>query len=203
MLLFIITIIYKMQELMTKFGLNADLMKSLLDVTDNYIAGSSALYAYQKSINMDPEWMPNDIDIWVRILSDNLEAHKILYKNILNTQGYKLDVKVKSSNYVYVGYDTIRLSKIIEITSFVKEDKKIQVIFHIFEKVEDNLKDFDLSICSIAWSPRFKFYATLKILEDIRNMTGFVQVDEIDSRTEQRINKYKARGFKIFKIVEL
>jgi hypothetical protein len=192
-----------MQHLFTQFGLNADLIKSLLDVTDNYIAGSSALYAYQKSINVNPEWMPNDIDIWVRVSSDNLESYKILYKNVLNTQGYKLDVKVKSSNYIYNSYDTIRLNKIKEIASFVKDNRKIQVIFHMFEKVEDNLRDFDLSICSIAWSPKFGFYAGLNILEDIRNMKGFIQVDEIDSRTEQRIEKYKGRGFKIFKKVEL
>lgn len=192
-----------MEQLFTQFQLNANLMKSLLDVTNNYIAGSSALYAYQKSINMNPVWMPNDIDIWVRVSSKNLESYKTLYKNILNTQGYKLDIKVKSSNYVYIGYDTIRLSKITDISSYVKDNKKIQVIFHTFEKVEDNLRDFDLSICSIAWSPKFEFYAGLNILENIKNMKCLVQVDEIDSRTEKRIEKYKGRGFKIFHMVAL
>jgi len=201
-----------MDILFKQFKINKDVISSILYITDGYIAGSSVLYAYLTNIGLNPEWKPNDIDIWVKVKNNSTKSYVILFETLLKTQGYervsKREEDYNKENEGDYSYkmDSSRFKEIKEVLTFINKenDKKIQVILHKYDTVIDNLKSFDLSICALAWNPEINIITIYENnLKNIELKKGFLQLENIDSRIKRRIEKYKLRGFKIYRVTTI
>lgn len=207
-----------MDTLFNQFKLDKNIITSLLDVTNGYIAGSATLYSYMINQGETLNWRPSDLDIWIKLEDGkDIESYKTLIEYILKRQNYESVTKSEDeymnkdiseyieekTNYYICENNKKRLKEIIKVLTFIQSDngKKIQIIFHKYKSLEDNLKAFDISLCAIAWNPKFNFKTNNdNYLEEIKDKKGYILPENIDHRTEKRIEKYKKRGFRIYKI---
>jgi hypothetical protein len=188
-----------MNRLFKIFELDYNIMSNL--IKDDFISGSSCIFAYLISIGKNPKWEPNDIDIYVKISS--LKEYKklnIIYNNQLNILKYfneetndKIDNNEIEDKY-------IRTNNIYKINTYTNGIKKIQVIF-TFYNIEEIIESFDLSICEILWNPLINFKAKECIFENISNLEALVRNKNIifPEIFNERIKKYEERGFKIIR----
>jgi hypothetical protein len=203
-----------MEHVLAEFGL--DLRKTQVAVarTGAMIAGSAVTAALTKM------FMPNDIDIWVRLEADERLApikdgvrildHEQRAHNsatnclrlstldaLLTESGYKVDSTVSTDHY----YRGMTASLIHDVTNYIKDGKRVQLISTKLP-LSKMLDDFDLSICCCWWQGDDIFCRyPLSLLRREMWLCGdhVADLDMIKPSRKahrfRRIQKYIERGF--------
>lgn len=208
------------------FEVDFDAFSTLLKIMNGYIAGSSVVYDYISSIEV-ASWQPNDMDVWIplpeitrenidferdfkldmvgrgefpsyyssiqtriRIVKDFLKFHEWRETRCSNIKDYKDFHYVNPNIYKIYTFESLN----------PKLTKKIQIIFTTGCEPIQNLNTFDLSGCRMAWSPSVGYDLTPNyVLEDIKQKRMFVDDKYYTDRTEGRVDKYRERGFKVYR----
>lgn len=87
------------------------------------------------------------------------------------------------------------------ILYFSKDDKKVQIILTSDITRDELLENFDMSVCGIAWDPETGYATSLpQALYDAKHKrTDYKRsLEHVTERTNERIKKYRERGFKIY-----
>lgn len=173
------------------------------------------------------DWTPGDLDVWIPIpgLSTELihEERDSKYLGIIESpartpasktiariaelfmedHGWKRDYSVLRNNTA--DYLAFRESSpyIFRVFPFIKNKRKIQVIFTADVSPAAILDTFDLSGCKVAWSPTLGFDVTpADVREQLKRDDGRVlylapTAASLPSRTLNRIRKYQERYFTV------
>ena len=203
------------------FDLNFDAFSTFLKIMNGYIAGSFALYDYMMNSELQ-NWQPNDIDIWIPLPEvtkeiveferefrvDMYEKGEIpSYMSSVTTRIQIVKDFLKYQKCVEIPNPHVRDYKVIQymnpniykIYNFMFKKKKIQVIFTANCEPMDILNTFDISGCRVVWCPSKGYNLTpAYVMEDLKQKRMFVENKCYTDRTQDRIHKYKQRGFKLY-----
>jgi hypothetical protein len=193
-----------MEQLLTLYGISFPHFQEAMIRTESTIAGSAALYVYLKSKGIDPEYEPNDIDIWVEDRSYTaLQCGKYVHRpNISLIQQVLFDSgfsTYKKSNMPVEQDDShddysTELAGIKMIHYLQNKDKKEVQIIHTKQMkfVEYMSQAFDLSVCATWWDPKENEVYTLQPYFTERKIMYFLNPTK---ESEKRTTKYRNRGF--------
>ena len=187
-----------METFLKSYGIDFPSFHSLMLNSNAIVAGSSALALYMKQHGKNPEYVPNDMDIWVQ------ETHSIvkigehyvqytnerLFTNFLISQNYELTQVSNTELY--------SIPHIQRILHFQNDTNHIvQIILVRDPNLLAYIVDyFDLSICITWWNAQLNTFESKYpplTLENIMFYNCFPSDD--CSRFYKRIEKYKGRGF--------
>ena len=183
-----------MQAFITSYGFDFSLFQASIVQTKALIAGSSALALYLKENDVNPDFEPNGIDIFVT------KENSIALLEFIHSNGYDPIFQEKS-----IPYST--LNQIDLVVTFVKNDKIIQVIVlvNIANVLDYIICHFDLSVCATWWNAEENTLKTLcsdTLSKDMHLINTTLQYQQLDGSLNltyrERINKYTARGFDMF-----
>lgn len=188
---------------------------------NGYIAGSSVVYDYMMN-NELLTWQPNDMDIWIPL--PEISSENVLFEREFRQEMYykgQLPTYMSSvMTRIQIVKDFLKSQKCVEISphskdykvfhdmnsniyriyNFMIHKKKIQVIFTANCEPMDILNTFDLSGCRVTWCPSKGYDLTpAYVMEDLKQKRMFVEDKYYTDRTEERIHKYKQRGFKVYR----
>jgi hypothetical protein len=195
------------------FSLNSDILKNYANnfLPNNYpvfLAGSFVLNHYiRNDLNIQPEWEPGDMDLWVSIpnliLNDDYNIKKYNKESITDlinlTNEYFINCGFINYNppfikrFEYNNLKSISYKYLINVLYFEKDNQKLQIIFiSKINNIQTFINTFDISVCSIAWDIRQQNYIVDNIVrQGIEKNIMWKQTHG----TLQRFFKYKKRGF--------
>lgn len=197
---------------MEAFFENDTAISAYIKMYNGFIAGSACLAQLTNA-----SWKPNDIDIWIPIPNMTIDMVKDIKD--MNYDKIKFNNRdiIKSSTksfFEYLNYKYIHQSDdafpdymknrsmeyVLHIMQFTKDDITVQVILTADVPMKTILSSFDISVCKIAWIPsHIGFYVDPTADADIEsNRALFVNNHYDDARKQERIDKYKSRGFDIY-----
>lgn len=195
-----------MEQLLTSYGISFSYLQEAMIRTESMIAGSAALYVYLKNKGVDPEYEPNDIDIWIEdrfytALNQGKYVHRpnislilqVLFDSGFST--YKTSKTPVNQDDPHDDYST-ELNGIKTIYYLQNKDKKEVQIIHTKQMkfVEYMSKAFDLSVCATWWDPKENEVYTLQPYFTERKIMYHLNPERA---SEKRTAKYTARGFMI------
>lgn len=202
----------KMQQLISSYDINFSEFRIALHQTGGIVAGSAALSAYLNQEGIDPGFKPNDLDIFIPGIKQNvIDA----MGNIIPNQYYikSLDTMTKFlAPYGYIKnnkFNTIRsesyyntIQGIQNVTGFTNSNnKEIQVIIiNSYNIIDHIFKNFDLSVCVSWYCNITNSFKTLNPeLTKRKEMFSLrLETDEkLITKAAIRTEKYIARGFKL------
>lgn len=176
--------------------------QELVNATNSLVAGSAALALYLQQHGVDPGFTPGDMDIWAEDTQELVAArgayqqhgNLYLFSNFLIQNGFNVTMKCDPRETDYEN-----LHRITHILSFVNRDgKTIQLILlqekNLFHYIQDN---FDLTPCMTWWNSDNNTFETTLESETLRKDMCFYPTRDITEREVERIEKYKARGFRL------
>jgi hypothetical protein len=176
--------------------------QELVNATNSLVAGSAALALYLQQHGVDPGFTPGDMDIWAEDTQELVGAagayqqhgNLYLFSNFLIQNGFNVTMKCDPRETDYEN-----LHSITHILSFVnREGKTIQLILlqqkNLFHYIQDN---FDLTPCMTWWNSDNNTFETTLERETLRKDMCFYPTRDITEREMERIEKYKARGFRL------
>lgn len=178
-----------MDVLLRDTGLNKDNFGALLTIIGGYVTGSAALYHYMTDeLKMDLDWTPGDIDVFIPSGTKSPTFYQFAILRFMTKYNFNLVVNddAHKKKYNNIGYCEI----------YKYQDLKIQFIYCKSASIKEIISKFDLSICKIYLDSDLQSCDLDPLIrDDIMNMRATTSnTDKID-----RINKYKNRGFKIYK----
>jgi hypothetical protein len=203
-----------MESLITSYGINFQAFQLTAISLDCLVAGSSALAGYLKQEGIEPGYTPNDLDIFVPGVLENVRdasgrrvAGQYVIKSLktmkdfLAVYGFTENDKFGTIDAPTDGYYS-SLTKIQKVTSFTNKDsQEIQVIvIDNYNLIDHISKDFDLSPCITWWDAHNNIFKTMDPDSTKRKEMYFVCVadtEEIHEKNKMRTEKYAARGFKL------
>lgn len=203
-----------MQQLISSYDINFSEFRIALHQIGGIVAGSAALSAYLNQEGIEPGFKPNDLDIFIPGIKQNVIDDM---GNIIPNQYYikSLDAMAKFlAPYGYIKnnkfntvdnepyYNTIQ--GIQNVTSFTnKKNKEIQlIIINSYNLIDHIFKDFDLSVCVSWYCNITNSFKTLnpKLTKRKEMYSLCLETDEkLIAKAVLRVEKYKARGFKLIK----
>ncbi len=171
-----------MEELIADFSLDYERFVNILDNDGILLAGSAGLWGYMKKHQIDTNFVPNDIDIWI---SQNAKTQFTNLIEFLKESGYK---ETHDSNKYYKGFCLKHLLKFVN-----EQGKQIQVITVKSEDLKQYISyEFDINICMSFWDNNSQQFASVWP-EDIKERSFFIVNHK--PQTPARITKYIERGF--------
>lgn len=193
-----------MESFLQSYQLPFEGFRTLFTKQNALVAGSAALALYLQQEGIDPGFEPNDLDIWVEDTHDtwftsgrvNQLANSTLFTLFLVKHGYDLTTKFDSTiNEHY--YNT--MTHIKHIFHFVnRHGKKVQLICVRNENLVQYIHDhFDITACISWWNALDNVFHTVCEELTCRKEFEILQDCVKEERTLARVEKYKARGFRI------
>lgn len=174
-----------MDKYITEYELNPIELYNHLAQSNSYIAGSFPLSIFLKENGIDPNFEPNDLDIWV---PENIRSWT--FCNFFTERGYKfIDKFAKQNKYNHVN------SNIKTVYSYFKHGKEIQLIFIRGVDVVEHIKhSFDLTCC-VTWFDNIS--REIKTLEPELTLKKEMKLLLRNDKCCTRVIKYEKRGFKL------
>jgi hypothetical protein len=187
--------IFKMEALISSYGINFANFKNTIITTYSLVAGSSALAEYLKQDGIDPGFQPNDIDIFVHYCYINSNYTAI--SKLLKRYGFiKNDKFTEKDTEYYEG----SLNEIRQVTSFTNQlGKEIQlIVIDTNSMIKYITNDFDISACISWWNASENRFETINPYTTKRKEMYYTgSRDQTDERVALRTAKYIQRGFKL------
>ena len=196
---------HSMESFITSYGLPFHDFQELLRNTGAVIAGSSALALYFKQEGIDPGFVPNDLDIFIRRECPCDQCNPLV--KFVRKHGFektdKFDrfaIAAENARAYYLSMGGIK-----NVVSYINGDQKEVQIISLEPKgdVKDYITGhFDLSICATWWDGD-KFHTIDSELTKRKIMYRLTEPDMksdmgyAESKVEGRIDKYILRGFRI------
>ena len=173
--------------------------KKLLSSTNSFVVGSAALYLYLKQNNVEVDYTPNDMNIFVSLSFGKSENYFKLF-DFFKENGYEIDeIKTDKDHqefnckYPKIGYDP-NLSRIITLTN---GNKRVQIV-EVNGDVEDYISNhFDLSPCMVWWNTKTEAFTSLYPALTLHKK---MVVSSTHKRIKSRIQKYVNRGFELISL---
>jgi hypothetical protein len=192
----------QMESIITSYGIDFAAFKEYCYFADTrlVVAGSTALYGYLKQENIEPGFVPNDMDIF--IYGERPSKLNTPYTHIKSVA--MLAHFLASYNYTVDNHTNDALnysdcnSDIVSVTSFCNPGgKKIQIIAIDDLDVKENLSmGADLSACLSWWNYEKNIFETFDPQSTkYKEMYLLNEFSAQSIRCIERIEKYEARGF--------
>ena len=190
-----------MENFITSYGLPFHDFQELLKKTGAVIAGSSALALYLEQEGIDPGFVPNDMDIFVRRPCPCDQCNPLVQfikkYGFKNTGKFDCNVIVAENARAYYS----SMGDISNVASYMNGDgKEVQVIsLRSDGDIKDYITDhFDLSMCATWWNGDGfhtidSDFTKRKIMY---RMTKPSDLDYVETKIQSRIEKYLLRGFR-------
>lgn len=202
------------QDLIESYGFNFNTFRGLLTTANGIIAGSSAVRVWYDSLIQKGEmcnFAENDIDIFVSKYDldmkprnkKNIKPFVKYFKSLGWTLDDSLSVRCGSGKFRYMPSD-----KIEEIYTFIRSEKKIQIVIVTIDVFEFIKTETDISITSTHWIPSTNLLVFGGATYPYDGKYGlYFYVDnfyidilkendtEFRRRLDKRIKKYEERGF--------
>ncbi len=212
-----------MKTLIESYGLGFDAFKCMMINNQAIMAGSAVLRVL---LNNVVDYTPGDLDIWLRW--DNGRKSNDHFMKYLLTYGYKIDMSsVFPFNLISSDGDEDETSEMIDhpyasrkierVLTFLKGDKKIQLVFTRVNAYSFIKSTFDISSTASFWYPYRNEAEEESDLRIIPNDKGhlyrkemyicnhyvdYFKLPDDDKRKRklmERIKKYESRGFTLVK----
>jgi hypothetical protein len=198
-----------MKDLITEYGFNYNCFCTFFSNLDAVISGGAALATYLVANNL-PSFTPSDIDIWVQPPSLLRIADYVIFTSKILR--YFTDFKyvcssIKTGNYADYTESSEKskhqdnIECVMTFTQSTSE-KTVQVIWLNVDPYTAINTSFDLSCCTVVWTPSTRRWWTSEF-ETIERGEMYLLPDitrnnrQVTDKQKARIAKYESRGFKL------
>lgn len=173
-----------MESIITAYGINFEHFKDLVLTHSLIVSGSVALAGYMKQNDIEPNFTPNDIDIF---MCGDINA----VCEFMKRYGYEESETIYDTSCDY-------MSNIIDVYTLENGNKQIQLIL-VNEPKQYMANNFDISVCVSWWNPVRNVFETYDPYTSCQ-MNMYLLNDNPSEATMSRIYKYRIRGFKLIEL---
>jgi hypothetical protein len=156
------------------------------------LTGSTALYFYLLQEGIEPNFQPNDLDIFISSYKTRIrDDFQIVFSgyNLINNR-----TRVINSEYEFKESYYKNMDKNFVVQNYKNsEDKKVQIIMSEFGNIKKYIRaQFDLTVCMCWFNPKTEKFESA--YEETKNMIMIINKENIN---QDRLSKYYSRGFMI------